>query len=366
VLDWGVTLNLKKGNDSRDDLNIKIFVELMKTITPDITNILETRYSILRIINYLQPIGRRNLSNKLGLSERNIRTEASVLKKQGLIEITSEGMNITPLGKNTIEKFKIVFHNLRGINELEKRVENIIKIKKVIVVPGSVESDELVFKEIGRAAANYLKNQIKEDSIIGLTGGTTMAHVVEEYGKNEREGFKNTIIVPARGGLGKKVEYQANTLVQKLANKMNSRYKLLYTPDYLSKDAINSLMNEPIIREIMDYITKLDILVFGIGRADVMAKRRGLDKSKIEDLLQREAVSEAFGYYFNDSGEILHEISTIGIKLEQYKNMENIIAVAGGSDKAESIMAISKLNKSLVLITDESAAKKIILKYKEE
>jgi central glycolytic genes regulator len=80
----------------------------------------------------------------------------------------------------------------------------------------------------------------------------------------------------------------------------------------------------------------------------------------IDTMLDKGAVAEAFGYYFNQEGEIVHEISTIGITLEKFKSLDNIIAVAGGKEKVEAIIAISKLNNKLVLFTDESVAKTIL------
>ncbi len=141
--------------------------------------------------------------------------------------------------------------------------------------------------------------------------------------------------------------------------------KQLYTPDSLSKASIDSLMNEPKIREIMNDIEHIDTLIFGVGNAKTMARRRGLKQDVIDTMVEKGAVAEAFGYYFNQEGEIVHEISTIGISLDKCKSLENIIAVAGGVEKAEAIIAISKLNEKLVLITDESVAKLILDRYEE-
>ena len=59
---------------------------------------------------------------------------------------------------------------------------------------------------------------------------------------------------------------------------------------------------------------------------------------------------------FDINGNIVHETGTVGIKLEQYKNLQNVIGIAGGKNKAKAILSIAKINKNLVLITDESAA----------
>jgi central glycolytic genes regulator len=46
--------------------------------------------------------------------------------------------------------------------------------------------------------------------------------------------------------------------------------------------------------------------------------------------------------------------------------LKHIIAVAGGAEKAEAIISISKLNEALVLVTDEQAAEQILKTYEEE
>ena len=153
--------------------------------------------------------------------------------------------------------------------------------------------------------------------------------------------------------------FRSNTLAERLANKLGAQYQMLYTQDNLSKASIEELKNEPNIKKILKNITKLDVLLFGIGRASVMANRRVLENEEIEYILSKGAVAESFGYYFNKDGEIVYEISTIGIDLEIFKGLKHVIAVAGGVDKTEAIIAISKLNPNLVLVTDEQTAKKI-------
>ncbi len=345
--------------------NISNILDVINKVTPDFTEILEKRYSLLKIIQYFGPIGRRSISNKIGLSERIIRTEANILKDQEIIKISSEGMILTPIGETTIEKMDIIFHDLKGLRDLEVKLRKLLGIKDVEIISSSVDNPTLVYKEIGKKAAKHLKTLVKEGSILGLTGGTTISYVVEEYDKSSMN-LGGVTIIPARGGLGKKMEFQANTLVERLSRKMNSKYKTLYTPDNLSQDAIDSLKNEPSIKKIIKLIDEIDVLLFGIGRADSMAKRRGLSDSEVKNLVKEGAVAEGFGYYFDKSGEIVFEISTIGIDLEKYKSLKDVLAVAAGSSKAEAIMSISKLNNNLVLVTDESAAKQIISNYKEE
>ena len=68
-------------------------IEILKKMVPEIMDLVEKRYLILRTIYYNEPIGRRTIAHKLGLKERSVRYEAN-LYDQGLINIDNMGMYI--------------------------------------------------------------------------------------------------------------------------------------------------------------------------------------------------------------------------------------------------------------------------------
>lgn len=338
-------------------------VNMLKSVAPEVISLLDVRFKILRVVSHNQPIGRRSLSVKLDVTERVLRKEANILKENGLLEFSSEGMLISEKGISLLNTLECFLHDFRGIREVENSLAKHLNIQKVFITPMEYDDSDLMMKEIGKLASRFLSSILTGGMVLGMTGGSTLFNVVESFKWDKRrpEGVR---VVPARGGIADRVEYQANTLAEKLARKINGTYKQLYTPDSLSKAAIESLKNEPKIKAIMDVIENIDTLIFGVGNAETMAKRRGLSQEDISSMLEKNAVAEAFGYYFNQEGEIVHEISTIGITLEKVKSLNNIIAVAGGKEKVEAIIAISKLNNKLVLFTDESVAK-TILKWDE-
>ncbi|MEY8302803.1 sugar-binding domain-containing protein [Anaerosalibacter bizertensis] len=337
---------------------LKKIIELEKKIAPELIDILENRYDILRNIYYNQPIGRRSLANQLGMGERTIRTEVNILKNQGLLNIESMGMYVTNEGKNLLEDIKGLIHIIKGLTELESALENKLNIKKVLVVPGNSDESKLVLKDMGRTAARFLKKMIKKNSIIGITGGTTMAQVAEEMPKGKVA--NDVLVLPARGGLGKDVETQANSIAASLAKKLDGNYRLLHVPDNIEQEAINALLKVSEVKEFVDIIKKLDILVFGIGRADVMAERRKVSEETIEELIDRGAVAEAFGHYFDTNGNRVWESITVGLSLVDFKKVNNVIGVAGGEKKAEAIISISSIREDMILVTDEGAARKIL------
>lgn len=352
--DGGDLMANHRGNE-KDNL---IFV--LKHAFPEMEELLPLRFNLLNSIKFNQPVGRRMLAGTMGYTERVVRRECDILKDHNLIDYYSDGMRLTQKGFEVLEALTEVFYKINGINILEEDLAKKLNIRKVIVGSVGIQDENVSLNEIGYEAAKYLHSLIDEKSIIGLTGGSSIEKVINGY-KVDWTPFKNNqiMVVPARGGLGNKNEYQANTLAERLANKLNAKYQMLYTQDNLSRATIEELKNEPNIKRILENIEQLDVLLFGIGRASVMANRRVLDAEEIEFILSKGAVAESFGYYFNKDGEIVYEISTIGINLDKFKRLNHVIAVAGGTDKTEAIIAISKLNPNLVLVTDEQTAKKI-------
>ncbi len=178
-----------------------------------------------------------------------------------------------------------------------------------------------------------------------MTGGSTVKEVIDNMPKTND--LEDVVVVPARGGIGRDVELQANTLVANLASKINANYKLMHVQDNLSQVALKAVMEEKSIKEVLDMIHKVNILIHGIGIAEVMATRRGIPEEEISYIKEKEAVAEAFGYYFDMKGNIVHSSPTIGIKREDIKNVDKLIAVSGGKEKAKAILAAELRNKTV-------------------
>lgn len=329
-------------------------LKLQQKIVPEMIELLQKRYNILRTIYYNQPIGRRILADELGVGERIVRTEINFLKEQGLIKINTPGMSITSEGEDIISRLKDSIHELKGLSEIEKIIKDKLGIKDIVIVPGDIDEDKTVLNELGKAAANYFKGLIKNGYTVAITGGSTIKEVIDNIPKVSN--LKDVLVVPARGGIGRNVEIQANNLAASLAKKIGSSYKLLHVPDNLSDNALNTILNEKDIKEIVDNIHHADVLLYGIGRASKMAKRRGLTEEKIDELSQLGAVGEAFGYYFNNKGKVIYSTPVIGIGNEDVKKIKSCVAVAAGKGKAEAIVAIEIHNSNSILITDEGAA----------
>ena len=95
-----------------------------------------------------------------------------------------------------------------------------------------------------------------------------------------------------------------------------------------------------------------------------MAHRRNMSEDQIKVLRSREAIGEAFGYFFDKKGNVVYRIPRIGLQIGELAHREIILAIAGVASKATAIAAYMKkiAPKQTCLITDEGAANLILKK----
>lgn len=343
-------------------------INLQKKIVPELTALLVERYQILRQVSHDAPIGRRALAGKLGLSERVLRAQADFLKQGGLLNFSAGGMSVTDEGADILQELAAYVRKLQGISFLENALSAALQIARVVILPGDSDQEEVVKREIGRTAAHLLSKLLSDGRkhIVAVSGGSTMAAMAVNLSGTQ----PHTVVVPARGGLGDNVELQANTIATVMAQKMGASYRQLYVPDSVSEEILSSILKEDAgVRGVVGTIKQADILVHGVGRAEVMARHRRLAPELIEELAAAGAVGEAFGQYCALDGKQVFMTNNAGLMLQDLQHIGTIIGVAGGKSKAAAILSVTRASRAHtgaanfcqdILVTDEAAATEIL------
>ncbi|WP_188399224.1 sugar-binding transcriptional regulator [Sporomusa sp. GT1] len=333
-------------------------IQLQRKFAPELTQIIEARYNLLRHIQHTQPVGRRALATLLHMGERVVRAQVDWLKDAGLVEFSPLGMSVTAEGQAIMADLAEYIRLLRDLVGLEIELSRQLNLRKVIIIPGDSEIDRAVRRELGRATAGVLGQYLTDQMVVAVSGGSTMAKVAEAINFS----FPATTVVPARGGLGEVVEYQANTIAAVMAGKLGGRYRMLHIPDGVNEETLEAILDgDTNLRAVAEMIKHADILVHGIGEAAEMAERRGVPPETFAKIERCGAVGEALGQYCALPGKIVHVTSSIGLRLDDLAGIGTVIAVAGGSAKAKAILAVVGAGGQDVLVTDEAAAKAIQL-----
>lgn len=326
---------------------------LLYLMAPDLMDRILLRAMALERIAALQPVGRRALAQRLHMPEREIRSICDALKEDGLISVAASGMTVTEKAAAVLPASRDMARRRSGLGQLEQRLTRLLNVGCVCVVPGNTDENPEVLNDVGRAAAARLLRLLSNGMILTVSGGTTVAAVARAM----HSGLSmNVRVLPARGGMGMAVETQAGTLAARFARALGGTYSLVHLPDAVPPDALRELMKLPEIGEPLRALHKTDVLLYGVGRADVMARTRALPEAEIENILRMGAVAEAVGCYFDAEGRLLFQASGVGLTGDQISRVPLIAAVAAGAEKARAILAVVRHHRHELLVMDEAAA----------
>ena len=331
-------------------------MKVLYRIAPDLMADIGRRAQVLSSIESMQPVGRRALAARLNLPEREVRAAAAVLKEQGLITMDAAGMQLTSAAIEVLSGAHDLSRAMFGLTKLEQALSQLLKVPHVVVVAGNADLDPQVLREVGRAAAHRVHKLLQSGMTLAVTGGRTMSEMA--HGMQSATPM-NVMVVPARGGMGSSVETQASAVAAEIAKRIGGHHRVMHLPDSMDPATLREMMKLPEVRETLELLQRTDLVVHGIGRADVMAQRRRLPVEQIELLRSRKAVGEAFGDFFDSQGKTVLKASTVSLGLGKAYKESVLVAVAAGEKKAEAIIAACRHEKHDSLITDEAAAQRI-------
>jgi central glycolytic genes regulator len=333
------------------------FITLMRKLAPDLIDEITRRALILERIAALQPVGRRQLAARLNLPEREIRNTAVILKDLGYIELDASGMSLSSKAEEVLETARAFSKAMSGLTETEQKLSELLPANRVLVVPGDADEDAQVLSDVGRVCAGHLRSLLQNGNTLAVTGGRTIAAVARSL---QSSAPLNVMVVPARGGLGRSVELQANTLAEEIAGKLGGHYRLIHLPDTMDAAAMQEMLKLPEVREAMDLLERADVILHGIGTASEMMKERRVSHSTQTRLIQAGAKGESFGAYYDLNGQCLLESTSVGVDLARLKPTCRMVAAAAGASKAEAIISILRHTHHDLLVTDQGAAERMM------
>lgn len=334
---------------------------ILQKVLPEAFETMLRRYHILDVINREEPIGRRLLSERVHLTERIIRKEVDALKINRLITSSSAGMSLTIDGHDTLDELSELLESYTQFYEMEKELAKRLDIQACVIIPGNLDEDSTVLPKMADQTVEIMNRLLGDKKqIISVMGGTTLNEVANymdsDLGKN-----RELLFVPARGGLGDDPMIEANVIAQRMAQQTGGQFHGLYAPEYVHEQIYQELLKEPEIKNTLQLVESASLILYSIGNPIEMAKRRGLNESTLQLLIDKKAVAEAFGEFIDKDGNIVYKLSNIGLQSSSLKKIEHIVTVAGGSKKANAIKSYLKTAPSHTwLITDEAAANKIL------
>jgi len=295
---------------------------------------------------YNQELNQKLIATELGLSRPTISRILQNAKEQGIVKII-----IDPLfGNNYVD--------------LEKKLEIRYGLKEVFIV--DVKADNRDQKdELAKATASYLERLVKDDSIVGVSMGSSIGQIHRFVSKGLS---KRATFIPLIGGIGHLgMELHSNTIVEALAKAFGGNYYLLHAPAKVSGIQIKKvLMKEAGINRIIKMSDGLDIAVVGIGvpnRGSAIMATGYYDEKDMEIMRSKNVVGDVCMQFFDISGNtepFEMDNIVIGTDITKLRKVPHSIGVACGIEKAEAIAGAIKGGYINVLVTDAECGRRLL------
>jgi len=214
-------------------------------------------------------------------------------------------------------------------------------------------------------------NYIGPNKKVGIGWGKSVYAFINEF-SDENLAFLQPSWIPMIGGLGEAEQYfQVNELIRALQRKLGGISHSLHAPALVESQNIKkALFSDSGIQSVIKNWQDLDLAIFGIGSIKPrkpshppLLHIKYLPDDDRKEILLSNAVGDILSRFYDLTGkpcEFSSNHRIIGITLEQLVKVPFALAIAGGEYKAEAILGALRGGYLNGLVTDESAAKKII------
>ena len=261
---------------------------------------------------------------------------------------------------------QIVEIKVNHSNERDTILENELKkhypaLQKTIVVNTRYSSYIDGMLQLGKAGATYLQKLLKPETVIGITWGKTVHSAVSQL----VSAVHNPVTAVQLTGYMKSTNpaVDSRELVRAVASAYNGNYYYLDAPKYIQNQKILSILyEEPTIRETINQMKKMDVILSGIGSKSSLPLTNPIFKEYLtgkDKLAEKDCIGSLYGYVLNRSGvpaDIELNQKRIGASMEDIMNVPHRIVIANGRHKSESISRALEQNLFNELIIDSDTA----------
>jgi DNA-binding transcriptional regulator LsrR (DeoR family) len=202
-----------------------------------------------------------------------------------------------------------------------------------------------------------------EAKVIGVGHGRTLDEVVKYLPRVERPDVK---FVSLLGSLTRHAAANPFDVIHRLSEVTAAECYFMPAPFFADSIADKKvLLGQKGLKDVFTLAKAAELYIVGIGEIGVhahMLSTRTTTEKELKEVKQAGAVGEVLGRFVDAQGRVVPaELNdrAVAIKLEDLKG-KPVIAIAGGADKPQAIMAVLESRVISGLITDEDTAKAVV------
>lgn len=254
-----------------------------------------------------------------------------------------------------IVSFRIRQDNCRRM-QLEKELICRFGLKDAFIIP--VGSDVSNLNEsLAQGAAMYIGGRLTDSTYINMGYGDTPSRVLNHLARTTEYPIN---VVSLTGGVSYYLPNAQSSI-------FNARLHLIPAPFVMdSSEMVDKIMQEESVRRIRQMSHAATMTVLGIGSMDADAtiiKNDILTKADFLLLQMQGATGDLLCHFLDQDGSPVQssvEQRLVSASLEELREMDNVIGVAGGEKKVDAIHAVLRGGYLDTLITDAGTAESLL------
>ena len=293
---------------------------------------------------YIDKISQTAIAQKLKLSRPTVSRLLQLAQDQQIVQIKIN---------NPFEE----------VSDLPNELASKYGLQKVLIADQIGDSYSSILDQIGQISAQYLEQIVRDNDIIGLTWGTTMAAIARYLKPSPR---KNVQTVYLKGTVSNSTHNNYSSIITQQFNAaFHTQTEILPVPVIFDNQKTRDLvLQDQFIKRIIQKGKDAQIALFTVGttRPDAMLFQLGYFNKQQTAYLEQHAVGDILSQFINQNGQLASpQIAkrTVSLALDDLKHKRQSILVAGGMEKVPAIHAALLGHYANVLVTDIHSAEKL-------
>lgn len=294
---------------------------------------------------YLEGATQAQIAKRLDLSRQTISRALQFARDHGIVNIQ-------------------INDPLSDLDALRAQLKEKYRLSAVVVAEPAGNDSAAILEALGQATANYLPTVIRDNDIIGISWGQTLAAVARHLKPSDR---KNVQVVYLKGTVANSTH---NNFVVEVTKHFNACYhtqaQILPLPVIFDSRQVKEMVaHDRFINAILTTARQSTVDLFTVGTTapDATLFELGYFSDQQIQKLQKTAVGDIISQFVDEQGQIADPqltARTMALPLNCLKEKRQAILVAGGMRKYKAIRAALNGHYANVLITDLNVAQHLV------
>jgi DNA-binding transcriptional regulator LsrR (DeoR family) len=229
--------------------------------------------------------------------------------------------------------------------ELEEELVAASTLDSAMVTPVVSDNVRTTLQQVGRAAANLLRETVREGDVIAITGGRAVSAAVEHLTADDP---LDVTVVPLTGGVQGKFYTDVNHLVSQMAERLGGTAMLLHAPLFAETGAQCAMLKEMAsVKDVFDLARNANIALTGIGSVEPEASSyydlNPVPEADRKLLVRMGVAAEFMAHLVAENGKVAdYELNSrlVAVKPGELATGCKVIGVASGEHKVPPLHAV--------------------------